>query len=172
MLRWQSLKSTVLEFIIERSERRDKMTLPVRFIPGECTYVQFQSLFKTDSEQNWITQTQMIDFFKNCVVTKTMMSPQIQSPISELIFEQKTISGLKYERILRGYLDDPFNTDHAWKEAEVWHFHYTDEDTINDKMQLSQIRWRIVTEDVFTKLPLEQASIMQDLNHKLQPEIL
>lgn len=34
--------------------------------------------------------------------------------------------------IYKGYIDDPRNTDNAWVEAEIWNFHYPNQDKLND----------------------------------------
>jgi len=112
----------------------------------------------------------MIKFFKTAIIT-------VQSPNDEQSDETTaglltTTHGLKYEKSKVGYLDDPLNTDNSWKEIELWHFHYTGPDCLSDSMQTSSVHWRIITEDVFIKLPLSQATLMQDLTHKLQPAIL
>ena len=111
----------------------------------------------------------MINFFKTCVIINPE-SPQIEI---EQVDANGFLStqGIKYEKKLSGYMDDPLNTDHAWKEVELWHIHYTGPDCLSDKMQ-SQIRWRIVTEDIFTKLPVSQATLMQELTQTLHPAIL
>lgn len=112
----------------------------------------------------------MIAFFKSAVV-------QTQSPTEESVTSPPTVptpaqSGVKVDRLLTGYMDDTFNTDNAWKELELWHIHYTGEECLSDRMQSSLVHWRIVTEDVFTKLPSGQAALMQDLTSKLKPTIL
>lgn len=35
------------------------------------------------------------------------------------------------KRIYKGYIDDPRNTDNAWVEAEIWNFHYGDQDQLD-----------------------------------------
>lgn len=36
------------------------------------------------------------------------------------------------KKIYKGYIDDPRNTDNAWIEAEIWNFHYSDQDKLDD----------------------------------------
>ncbi len=36
--------------------------------------------------------------------------------------------------IYKGYIDDSRNTDNAWIEAEVWNFHYSDQDKLNESI--------------------------------------
>lgn len=170
--RWQSLKSSfagqrVLEFVVEKTQRRDQLSLPVRFIGGESLYLDLQSLFKTSL--NWTSSEEMIQFFKSAIVSaqSPTLSPPVD-PTSGLLPSQ----GMKAEKSFVGYMDDPLNTDNAWKEIELWHIHYTSHECLSESMQLSQIHWRIITEDVFIKLPLGQASLMQELTNKLKPAIL
>lgn len=71
-----------------------------------------------------------------------------------------------------GYMDDPMNTDHAWKEVEFWHIHFNAPDSLNDKFQPLQVGWRTVTEDVFIKMPAGQSALLNEVTKKLQPAIL
>ena len=114
----------------------------------------------------------MVTFFKSALV-QTQSPPEVASPVtSPVTGPTATQTGVKCELLMTGYMDDPFNTDNAWKELELWHIHYTGEECLSDRMQSSHIHWRIVTEDVFTKLAPGQAAIMQDLTNKLKPTIL
>lgn len=36
------------------------------------------------------------------------------------------------KRIYKGYVDDSRNTDNAWIEAEIWNFHYGDQDKFDE----------------------------------------
>ena len=36
------------------------------------------------------------------------------------------------KKIYKGYIDDPRNTDNAWIEAEIWNFHYCDQNKLDD----------------------------------------
>jgi hypothetical protein len=46
----------------------------------------------------------------------------------------KDINSSKFtaKRIYKGYVDDPRNTDNAWIEAEIWNFHYGDQDKFDE----------------------------------------
>ena len=44
-------------------------------------------------------------------------------------------SGFSASILYRGYIDDPGNTDNAWREAEVWNFHYDLNDMFDDKIK-------------------------------------
>lgn len=43
--------------------------------------------------------------------------------------------GFSASIIYRGYIDDIANTDNAWREAEVWNFHYELCDMFDDKIK-------------------------------------
>ena len=44
------------------------------------------------------------------------------------------VNALKFvaKKIYKGYIDDPRNTDNAWIEAEIWNFHYGNEDKFDN----------------------------------------
>lgn len=33
--------------------------------------------------------------------------------------------------IRKGYMDDPWNTDQAWREVELWHVHFTGNEALS-----------------------------------------
>lgn len=78
---------------------------------------------------------------------------------------------MKGQQLQLGYMDDPWNTDQAWREVELWHIHYSETETINEKLQ-SSLFWRLITEDIFMKLPAGQAQLLQEVTHSLQPSII
>lgn len=41
---------------------------------------------------------------------------------------------LKAKHLYTGYMDDMSNTDNAWIECEIWHFHYEHADNIDSKL--------------------------------------
>ncbi|CAG2184080.1 unnamed protein product, partial [Oppiella nova] len=88
--RWHSLKTSgnVLEFVVEKTERRDQLSLPVRFIGGECLYLDLQSLFKTT--ENWTTSDEMIKFFKGAALPVPIPPSAIQSPVGEVAVDPST----------------------------------------------------------------------------------
>jgi hypothetical protein len=143
------------------------ISLLSRFIPGECIYTELESLFITENEnKNWINSDIMIEFFKSCDICEDISPETTNETVSQ--------SGLKYERIKRGYFDAAFNTDNAWKEVELWHFHYSINHSLNDKIK-ENIEWREVNEDLFAKLilgqSLGQSTVMQDIVDKFHANI-
>ncbi|RWS26931.1 protein ced-11-like protein [Leptotrombidium deliense] len=170
--RWQNSKvpiggGKVLELVVEKNPPRwDQLSLPSRFIPGDNLYTELQTLFKTSSDNAmpWNSSEAMINAFKSCCSTPVIdLTGADTSPPDP---------GLKYEMVHRGYMDDPFNTDHSWKEVELWHFHFTTPDTLHERMHSTNVSWRIITEDAFIKLPAGHAALLQDITNKLQPAIL
>jgi len=99
-------------------------------------------------------------------VSCDVIDDKTEETVTDTTSEQ---SGLKYERLMRGYLDSSHNTDHAWKEVELWHFHYTKKDILKYKMK-DNLLWREVTENLFAKLTLSQSTIMLDLVEKLKAQ--
>ncbi|XP_054166897.1 transient receptor potential cation channel subfamily M member 3-like [Oppia nitens] len=145
--RWHaSTPSEALEIIVERTERRDQMSLPERFVSDDRLYAELRDLFRADAE--WTTSAEMIGFF------------EAQGGQGGVV---------RTERVSREYQDCELNSDNAWKETEVWHVHYSGEDL----MEMSgRVHWRIVTEDVLTKLSPSQAREIQELTERLKPTIL
>ncbi|KFM70481.1 hypothetical protein X975_04144, partial [Stegodyphus mimosarum] len=117
----------------------------------------------------WIEASSVNQFFRECVVTKGELSESTESfPSLQEIEEAAKVS---CEIVNKGYMDDPSNTDHAWKEVELWHVHYETQDTISEKLQ-AQMGWRLITEDAFFKLPAGQAVLLQDIARKMKATIL
>lgn len=155
--RWQKMGGRGLEFVVMRGERRDQLSLLGGFVPGEHRYEVVRSLFKDTGQAAWENSEAMIDFFKEF----NLPDPQIEDSVAP---------ELKTEIIKRGYMDDPWNTDQAWREVELWHIHYSGLENLGEKFH-SILSWRLITEDVFIKLPAGQAALLQDITHRLQPTI-
>ncbi|XP_042900024.1 transient receptor potential cation channel subfamily M member-like 2 isoform X2 [Parasteatoda tepidariorum] len=156
--RWQKSGGRGLEFVVMRGEKRGQISLPGGFVPGEQRYVILQSLFK-QKETNapiWKSHEDMLEFFRNCCET--------------LQEDEEVPTEVKCEMVKRGYMDDPWNTDQAWREVELWHIHYGGNETLSQYFQQS-LSWRLITEDVFIKLPSGQAVLLQDITQRLQPII-
>ncbi|XP_074597217.1 transient receptor potential cation channel subfamily M member-like 2 isoform X2 [Brevipalpus obovatus] len=161
--RWRSTRmisgGKVFEFLVEKNPSRwDQISLPTRFVPGENLLSDIQPLFKVPEGEPWNDFETMAKFFESCLISQEGSSSD-DGP------------GIKYEAQKARFLDDPLNTDMAWKEIIVFHVHYTGVDTLNEKMTQS-IGWRIVTEDVFLKLPAGQSTLLQNITNKLQATIL
>jgi hypothetical protein len=48
------------------------------------------------------------------------------------LFKISKSSKLIAKKIYKGYIDDRRNTDNAWIEAEIWNFHYSEEDKLDE----------------------------------------
>ncbi|KAF8770629.1 Transient receptor potential cation channel like protein [Argiope bruennichi] len=156
--RWQKGGGRGLEFVVMRGERRGQLSLPGGFVPGEHKYEAVRILFKgkESSLPMWNSQDDMLDFFKSCAE-----SPQE---------DEEVPTEVKCEMVKKGYMDDPWNTDQAWREVELWHIHYVGKENLTQNFQ-AMLSWRLITEDVFIKLPSGQAVLLQDITQKLQPVI-
>jgi hypothetical protein len=155
-----------LEVVVEINRTNpsaQSISLLSRFIPGECTYTELESLFTTEANKKWTDSDKMIQFFKSCDISDDIrQETKTETTVSE--------SGLKFERIMRGYFDESLNTDQAWKEVELWHFHYTHNCSLKDQMK-ENIEWRDVNENLFLKLIPSQSTVMQDIVDKFGANI-
>ncbi|CAL1261896.1 unnamed protein product [Larinioides sclopetarius] len=156
--RWQKGGGRGLEFVVMRGERRGQLSLPGGFVPGEHIYEAVRILFKgkESSLPMWNSQDDMLDFFKSCDET--------------LQEDEEVPTEVKCEMVKKGYMDDPWNTDQAWREVELWHIHYVGKENLTQHFQ-AMLSWRLITEDVFIKMPSGQAVLLQDITQKLQPVI-
>jgi hypothetical protein len=184
--RWQrsvhvSTDSKLLEFIAERSSpiRWDQYSIPTKFIPGEKTLVDFQSLFSRGQQTTftvgdgvtpassmsvigptWNDSDVLMDFLKSCCIVDPTLGDSTET------------KGVSLERHLIGYFDDSLNTDHSWKEVELFHFHFNCNDNLFDRMDTNLVSWKVVSEDVFVKLPPGQSALLHELISKLKPTII
>ncbi|GIY35600.1 uncharacterized protein CDAR_121051, partial [Caerostris darwini] len=108
-------------------------------------------------------------FFRECVVIKTELSDSTES-FPNLLEAEENMK-VSSDIVHKGYMDDPCNTDQAWKEVELWHIHYDTTENVSEKLQHS-MGWRLITEDAFFKLPAGQAVLLQDIARKMKATIL
>jgi len=187
--RWQvssrvSGDSKLLEFVAEKTSpiRWDQYSIPSKYIGGEKTFVDFQSMFCRSSPLSsttfvlgdgvtpassmpilgpyWTDTDIMMDFFRSCLIDQTVVEGQ-QFP-----------TGVSMERHLTGYLDDPLNTDNSWKEVDLLHIHFSGNENLFDRMDSGQVTWKVISEDVFVKLPPGQSALLHELISKLKPTII
>jgi hypothetical protein len=120
-----------------------------------------QDFFKTETLSSpWTDEASMTQFLQNCLIEKTEES------------SSHAISKLHFESHPPMYMDDTENTDQAWKEVKLYHFHFLAKDNIHEKLNSLISGWRVITEDVFIKLPSGQSTILQNIANKLQANIL
>ncbi|XP_067129859.1 transient receptor potential cation channel subfamily M member-like 2 isoform X1 [Centruroides vittatus] len=160
--RWQKSKYTIfggkgVEFVVMRAERHDQITLPGGFVPDENRYEVVRSLFKSEKIKDiWKNQAAMISFFKSCSISQE---------------EEDDENDIKVELVMQGYMDDPCNTDQAWREVELWHVHYNKQECIQENLQ-PLLWWRIINDDVFIKLPAGQAAFLQEVTQRVEAMLL
>lgn len=65
--------------------------------------------------------------------------------------DEENPAEIKCEMVKRGYMDDPWNTDQAWKEVELWHVHFTGNEMLSQSFSVMFIsslifleHWNIV----------------------------
>lgn len=156
--RWQRAKVHLvggrgLEVVLMRVFRTDHFSLPGDFVPGEGKYETLKLLFKPETVPKCETDDDIKEFFRSSYV------------------EEEGTDEPMVECRQRGYMDDPMNTDHCWREIELWNIHYDGSENLQDKMQ-NHLLWRLVTEDLFTKLPLGQSVLLHEVTKSLQASII
>ena len=119
---------------------------------GEDLFGEIRKLFKTDSKPNWVLP-EVVHFFKS------------------MCLSQET-DGFKFELIRNGYIDDPFNTDNAWKEAKVWHIHYDCREYLKKRFIDESIGWRLLSDTLFSKIPLSHSNIIKTIVDSLKADII
>ncbi|XP_053204968.1 transient receptor potential cation channel subfamily M member-like 2 isoform X2 [Panonychus citri] len=164
--RWRTSRivstGKLFEFVVEKNlPRWDQISLPNRFVPGDHLYSELQRLFNVPEDQSWADDKSVEAFFTNCALPNTNIKSS----------ESEEIVAMKFTKNDATYMDDPFNTDMAWKELVLIHVHYSGSDDLDKKMTTS-LNWRIITEDVFLKLPSGQSTILQSVTNKLQATII
>ncbi|XP_054723861.1 protein ced-11-like [Uloborus diversus] len=165
------LSTKGLEFVVLWSEKRFQLSIPGGFVSGEHRYEVIRSMFKSQYTGNtiWSDAKEVNKFFLDCVVQKIEKSDSNESLDS--IIDNDESSKVLCEVVCRGYMDDPSNTDQAWKEVELWHVHYDTAENVSERLQ-AQMGWRLITEDAFFKLPAGQAVLLQDIARKMKATIL
>lgn len=136
----------VLEFIIVQRPDTGEMTLPGGNVYGKTTAYsvmceQFlKGVFQEEEVEGSLKldQEDMVNFFA-----------QFARSSSSLTFTDSRMDmaacGFSASIIYRGYIDDIANTDNAWREAEVWNFHYELCDMFDDKIKEREKVWREVS---------------------------
>ncbi|XP_015781855.1 protein ced-11 isoform X2 [Tetranychus urticae] len=163
--RWRTSRivstGKLFEFIVEKNlPRWDQISLPNRFVPGDNWYGDLQTLFNVPDDQQWTNDENVEAFFTNCSLSNTNKPAESEDTVL-----------VKFIKNDATYMDDPLNTDMAWKELVLIHVHFTGNDDLDKKMTPS-LNWRIITEDVFLKLPSGQSTILQSVTNKLQATII
>ncbi|CAG2167814.1 unnamed protein product, partial [Oppiella nova] len=158
------LNDNELEVLVENLNVLTGVSLPVRFILGEMTYIGLEALFRTeDSEhKNWSESEKMMDWFRGF---------NEQNEDNNDTNNANNAHSFKCERLMKGYFDDPLNTDQAWKEMELWHIHYTTASNPFNHHIRDGLEWREVSEGFFSLLSNSQSNVIQKIVDKLNVNI-
>lgn len=140
-----------LDIILMKSN--GDLSLPGGYVSTENRYEFIRSFFQC--KESWKTCQDMIAYFASLSQGKRFsMVP-------------KGKKGFSSERIKLGYMDDEKNTDQAWCEAEVWHFHYNSESKIDVKFKVN-MQWYVLNEDKLLAVPIGQAAILRATAKKMK----
>ncbi|XP_061181386.1 transient receptor potential cation channel subfamily M member-like 2 [Saccostrea echinata] len=159
--RWKRYKSQdsflkvndkkVMEVIVLQKSASGELTLPEGKDHGHMSLysaVCQKFLAKVFGQKNvkineQMTENQMVEFFE-----------QFVEP------HPGPFTGFTSGIIYKGYMDDPCNTDNAWREAEVWNIHYHVPDNLDTKIVNKEKRWKEVSS--YFHLPGNQNLIVQE----------
>ena len=120
---------------------------------GEDLFGQMRKLFKVETKTNWVLP-EVTQFFRS------VCSPQDSE-------------GFKFELIRNGYMDDPLNTDNAWKEAKVWHIHYECRQYLKKRFATdAKLDWRLLSDSLFSRMPLSHNHIIKTIVDSLKADII
>ncbi|KAL3249459.1 hypothetical protein MRX96_055998 [Rhipicephalus microplus] len=145
-----------LEIALMRIFRTDQFVLPGDFVPGELKYDGVMRVcFKVPEGTPMSTAEHVKDnlttafqFFSGCLEEQ----PDASDP-SQVV---------DCSMARRGYMDDPMNTDNCWREVELWKVHYGGKETLGEKFQPNVV-WRLVTDDLFLKLPSGHSNLFNEV---------
>lgn len=143
--RWKRYKSDsfikvndkrVMEVIIIQKRATGELTLPegkeyghLSLYSAVCKKFLDKVLGQKNAEiDEQMSENQMVEFFE-----------QFVEP------HQGPFTGFTSGIIYKGYMDDPSNTDNAWREAEVWNFHYHVPDNLDSRIVQKEKRWKEVS---------------------------
>ncbi|XP_048243432.1 transient receptor potential cation channel subfamily M member-like 2 [Haliotis rufescens] len=152
----------VLEFIVVPRPDTGELTLPGGNVYGMTTSygVMCEEFMKgvlntEDAEEcQRFGEEDMINFFAEFAMST---SSETLYKLSQMNAAAK---GFSAQILYRGYIDDPSNTDNAWREAEVWNFHYQLSDTLDDRIPVRENAWREISP--YTRLYGNQDSIVKE----------
>ncbi|KAK7467859.1 hypothetical protein BaRGS_00036896 [Batillaria attramentaria] len=138
----------VLEFLVVVRADTGELTLPGGNVYGKTTTYSvmceefLKSVFLEAEVEGSLKldQDDMISFF-------AQFAKSTGTTVASTIVGKATgaSSGFSASVLYRGYIDDPTNTDNAWREAEVWNFHYEHYDMFDDKIKEKEKMWREVS---------------------------
>ncbi|KAM7305887.1 protein ced-11-like isoform X2 [Ixodes scapularis] len=156
--RYQKSKTSLsqgrgLEIALMRIFRTDQFVLPGDFVPGEQKYDGVMRVcFKIPDNVSISTADDVTTFFNSC-----LQHPPDQTDTTNVLVECSVAR--------KGYMDDPMNTDNCWREVELWKVHFSCKENLAERFQPNVI-WRLVTDDLFLKLPSGHSSLFNENDFK------
>lgn len=111
-----------------------------------------KKLFRVEAKTNWVLP-EVVQFFRG-------------------VCSSKESEGFGFEMIRNGYIDDPLNTDNAWKEAKVWHIHYECREYLKKRFADSRLDWRLLSDSLFSRMPLSHNHIIRTIIDSLKADII
>ena len=143
----------LLEFINARDSLTGSSIIPGGTILGDESMYSvvcrtfMEIVFEDDAVEKGysFTQADMTKFFCSFASEAPIKYSGVEGQSYDATFEDY---GFKPTMIYRGYIDDPRNTDNAWVEAEIWNFHYDQQDYFNEKIKNPESKWREVSSNV------------------------
>lgn len=141
----------VLEVLVVLKKETGEITLPSGKEYGDISLYSavcrkfLENIFESSNVElnDNMTEQQMVKFFE-----------QFVEP------HPGPFTGFTSGQIYKGYMDDPCNTDNAWREAEVWNIHYHVPDNLDLKIKDKEKKWKEVSS--YIRLPGNQNLIVQE----------
>lgn len=150
----------ILEFVVCREPGVRFLTLPGGFLHGSATiYEVLRKQFLTDSTETW-DSAKMEKYFAEFAITKA-------GDFVDIVGEDAHEYDFEATTVLRGYMDDLRNTDNAWVEAEILHYHYTGSKSI-DLRKVPHSRWKKVTPNLNAKMLPSHAVLLSEIQQRLE----
>ena len=97
--------------------------------------------------------------------------PEVIHFFKKMCLSQET-EGFRFELIQNGYIDDTLNTDNAWKEGKVWHIHYNCREYLKKRLVKPSLDWRLLSDNLFSKMPLSHSHVIKSIVDKLKADII
>ncbi|XP_064474206.1 transient receptor potential cation channel subfamily M member 2-like isoform X2 [Ornithodoros turicata] len=167
--RWQRSKIHLvggrgLEIVLMRICRTDQFSMPGDFVPGEHKYEMMKLLFKGTDQRGCSSAEDVSLLFQNSCLPENNESP------SDM--QQPMLPNVTCKVVQQGYMDDPMNTDHCWREVELWHIHFTARENLQEQFQLRghhRASQRILPARMQTKTMKFKAAVRLQVHVESQP---
>ncbi|GAB6022353.1 hypothetical protein CHUAL_006473 [Chamberlinius hualienensis] len=146
----------MLEFVIYRRPGEKLLRFPGGFMyDGDTPNNLIRNLFAPDASESW-DEEKMRSFAR----TKT-------GDFVDIVGEESQEFDMESFLVLRGYMDDTLNTDNAWVEAEIWHYHYTANESA-DLSNLSYLKWKAMSRgsNLDAKMVPSHAALLNEIQQR------